>query len=424
MITPTQQEDWIKTRSFDFPFVRNLADFIREFHLSADPVKQVKELSRFAPFQWINAAPADVREAILSAAGTVVKGDFVGHPFRGNQWSNASGGGRGDTGSSPAPDEQAYNMRQQGKSWEAIAKELGYANGGSVRRLAMRHEKLLQDKGVVPVVKPVVPKPDAVEDSAVDDRKVADSLSIKRARRLLNETFKGDVVTTLANALDAANGFGNQPASAAEAQIIANVTEAGNLMQAAFEAEMAKLSGRDPVFTAQSAKELDAILERQNTDGQVGRKLVFDATHLIGRNFQATVDDLASLGEQLVKANGVKETDPNSFRQSYVYVNNQRFVPNGRRDIDNDAMVVADQAVKYSARLIRDVINGNMTRDQLATALTSTNILAGAVLDSNQTDAGLSVLGGWEGKDKESSWNPDRNYQVLSVESRKEMFVY
>lgn len=365
----------------------------------------------------------------LELTRSMEKGDFVGHPFRGNQWSNASGSGRGDTGSSPAQDEQAYNMRQQGKSWEAIAKELGYANGGSVRRLAMRHEKLLQDKGgVVPVVKPVVPKPDAVEDSAVDDRKVADSLSIKRARRLLNETFKGDVVTTLANALDTASGFGDKPASAAEAQIVANVTEAGNLMQAAFDAEMAKLSGRDPVYTAQSAKEMDAIIDRQARDGQIGRKVVYDTQQLLGKNFDKTTADLAFFAKELVKENGVvtdeRFTDLNSRSQSYIIVNDRSItVPKG---IEGDVLRVADTAILVAKQLVSSVIDGKITREELSTALQPANILALTVFDENSVDAGKSRLGGWQtGFETEiSTWDPDRKYSVLTLKSREQLLVH
>ena len=35
----------------------------------------------------------------------VVKGDFVGHPFRGNQWSDSSGASRGAGSSGESPDQ-------------------------------------------------------------------------------------------------------------------------------------------------------------------------------------------------------------------------------------------------------------------------------------------------------------------------------
>lgn len=94
---------------------------------------------------------APTREALL-------KGDYDGHPFRGNQWMDSAGVSRGGAGSTPDQDRQAYEMRQAGQTWEAIAVTLGYANGGAVRRLAMRHEDRLATEGVR--ADPVTPPPE------------------------------------------------------------------------------------------------------------------------------------------------------------------------------------------------------------------------------------------------------------------------
>lgn len=120
----------------------------------------------------------------------VLKGDYVGHPFRGNQWTDASGVSRGGAGSTPDQDKQAYELRQQGKTWDEIAKILGYANGGAVRRLAMRHEQRLKDGGDKDKPKPEEkPKP---ESTGRPMPKSYDE-AMQMAGALLHKVFKGDV---------------------------------------------------------------------------------------------------------------------------------------------------------------------------------------------------------------------------------------
>ena len=302
----------------------------------------------------------------IMLASIVQKGDFVGHPFRGNQWSNASGAGLGDTGSSPAQDEQAYNMRQQGKSWESIAKELGYANGGSVRRLAMRHEKLLQDKGgVVPVVKPVVPKPDAVEDSAVDDRTVVDSESIKAARRLLKQTFKGDAIKVLNEAMENTSTNGGKPSSA-ELQIIANMVEAGTLLNASLVAETYSLMGLDGKAIAATEAEYQDLVSKQDSRLHDKQKLrIKFRASLQSEATKTKVAEQAMLdAQELMKTNagsdeaGVPKYTPNSWAR-----------PKGGRyhlvGLEAEVARVQDQAASTFDTLSREVFSGNMTLDQL-----------------------------------------------------------
>ena len=154
-----ENQDWTKARKFDLPLGdRQFLEF--QLGLSSNPVQRQQRLIQLAQLPIANdAAPKWLLTELEAAMRTaMLKGDYVGHPFRGNQWMDASGVGRGGAGSSPDQDRQAYEMRQAGQTWEAIAATLGYANGGAVRRLAMRHEDRLRTEGVR--ADPVTPPPE------------------------------------------------------------------------------------------------------------------------------------------------------------------------------------------------------------------------------------------------------------------------
>lgn len=189
----------------------------------------------------------------------VEKGDFVGHPFRGNQWTDSSGVSQGGAGSTPDEDKRAYELRQQGKSWEDIAKELGYANGGSVRRLAMRHEARLKDGDkdlkVVPPVTPDVPKPSVAEAGGAITS-LADPTSVRAARRIMTQLFPDGVHTRLAE-LYRLKGNGNT-LSREELKFLADFERAGELINNAIKAEV--------LFASSGESKEATILRRQALD--------------------------------------------------------------------------------------------------------------------------------------------------------------
>lgn len=84
----------------------------------ASPIGQaMSDADRAALAQVLETTdPRDVQgwlgEQIRKAA-SVAKGDFDGHPFRGNQWADSSGAGRGGAGASPKPKARA--ARDRGK---------------------------------------------------------------------------------------------------------------------------------------------------------------------------------------------------------------------------------------------------------------------------------------------------------------------
>lgn len=59
--------DWPK-RTFDFPGVETLADFVRVMGLPPEGGELRVALAQFYGLPWVDAAPAEIRDAILTAA--------------------------------------------------------------------------------------------------------------------------------------------------------------------------------------------------------------------------------------------------------------------------------------------------------------------------------------------------------------------
>ena len=192
----------------------------------------------------------------------VLKGDYVGHPFRGNQWMDANGVARGDAGSSPDQDKQAYDLRQQGKSWEEIAKILGYANGGSVRRLAMRHEKRLKDGGQEVVKPEPKPEPKVKPPKGREPENYDEAVAL--AKSLIKATFNGDAIATLTKLMaDSGKTFDpNDEAyklTDAERVMEEKVLMVGDAVRMALAFAQAQASGLDPKEAARVREEHDAL---------------------------------------------------------------------------------------------------------------------------------------------------------------------
>jgi hypothetical protein len=360
------------------------------------------------------------------SADDVLKGDYVGHPFRGNQWTDASGAGAGGASSTPDQDKQAYDMRQSGKSWEEIAKELGYANGGSVRRLAMRHEKRLKDGGEIVVPKPVVPKPDLESDSETDTSKVADGLSIKRARRLLQQTFGGDLVGALTAAV--MNGSKRvdltAPMTDKEKQMVANMQEAGNLLAAAYKAEIAKLSGVDPAESVKLQAEYDqlnATLDKINNERYA---MANGVGEIVQRKItKVDVGTFGAVAEGLIATHGdLRVIDPNTeaswgtvaLGQGWgVDPNRQQSASSGSPEAD--LIRVHNAAVTSAWQLSRDFANGKINAEQLDSLLNNPQMLAmrqDSEWQSSDGRTGISnALGG-------PSRTGDDRYYVLPYDAR------
>jgi len=199
---------------------------------------------------------------MVEGAETVEKGDFVGHPFRGNQWMGADGVGRMGAESSPDQDRRAYEMRQEGKTWEEIAKELGYANGGAVRRLAIRHEARLKEGTEVKPPIPDVPQPEPTEEKGGQISSLADPTSVRSARRLLNKIFEAQgVVATISAAVGNRSEASLSPE---EQELLGQILQVGTLLDKAIQSEiaLAQGAGTDAVAIAEAQQEMATVVER------------------------------------------------------------------------------------------------------------------------------------------------------------------
>lgn len=63
-----KNQDWIKANAFDFPSVKNLADFERAMFIPSEPLARRTKLASYAGMAWFPVAPDDIRHAIIEAA--------------------------------------------------------------------------------------------------------------------------------------------------------------------------------------------------------------------------------------------------------------------------------------------------------------------------------------------------------------------
>jgi len=60
--------DWTKANAFDFPSVKNLADFEEAMMIPSEPLARRTKLASYAGMVWFPVAPDDIRHAIIEAA--------------------------------------------------------------------------------------------------------------------------------------------------------------------------------------------------------------------------------------------------------------------------------------------------------------------------------------------------------------------
>ena len=242
-----------------------------------------------------------------TAEQAVQKGDYVGHPFRGNQWVDANGISRGGAGSTPDQDKQAFDLRAEGKSWEEIAKIMGYANGGSVRRLAMRHEARIKDGDKKPdVITP--PKPETPEDTDQGGKvsNAADPTSIRAARKIMRQLFPDGTAATLQAVFDRRQQSGSRDTqlTAEEKQIIAKLEEAGVLVNKAIQAEIARIGGLAPDEARQAAAALAVLQKQHDQMTTVAYELKSSSMEAASKALTGTTQGYAFGGTRLIQLIG------------------------------------------------------------------------------------------------------------------------
>lgn len=131
--------------------------------------------------------------------------------------------------------KQAWELHEQGKTWEEVAKLAGYANGGAARKAGLLHKKRLDEEGGggggtdKPDETPT-PKPKEV----VTPQEGA--AAIAQARAVIDKATGGrPVADVLADERAGTSSFVGGTATAKEREIELAVTEAGRILNAEVE---------------------------------------------------------------------------------------------------------------------------------------------------------------------------------------------
>ena len=185
-----------------------------------------------------------------------------------DQRTHGGGGGMGaprDT--AHAKQKQAWELHEQGKTWEEVAKEAGYANGGAARLAGKAHEKRVKAKGEgAEVPKPtevVTPKPKTDKEGAK---------AIKDAQAVIDKATGGRPVADVL--ADEAKGKyrGTTPPTAKELEVTEAVIKSGQILRGEVDRRTAVL-GKEVVDKSNS----ELVVLRKEKETAVKRQEEFDA---------------------------------------------------------------------------------------------------------------------------------------------------
>ena len=157
-----------------------------------------------------------------------------------------------------AKQKQAWELHEQGKTWEEVAKEAGYANGGAARLAGKAHEKRVKAKGEgaeVPKPTEVVtptPKPKTDKEGAK---------AIKDAQAIVDKATGGRPVADVL--ADEAKGKwrGTTPPTAKELEVTEAVIKSGGILRGEVDRRRAVL-GKETV--EKSTAELVVLKRKRN----------------------------------------------------------------------------------------------------------------------------------------------------------------
>jgi hypothetical protein len=178
-----------------------------------------------------------------------------------DQRTHGGGGGMGaprDT--AHAKQKQAWELHEQGKTWEEVAKEAGYANGGAARLAGKAHEKRMKAKGDgADIPKPpevVTPKPKTDKEGAK---------AIKDAQAIVDKATGGRPVRDVL--ADERNGNTSLEPTAKEKEVTEAVIKSGAILRGEVERRR-DVIGKEVVDTAK------ADIEVLNKDREFTQKRV------------------------------------------------------------------------------------------------------------------------------------------------------
>lgn len=212
----------------------------------------------------------------------------------------------------PTKDEQrakekaVWELHETGKTWEQVAKELGYANGGAARKAGMRHKERLDKEGETATSKPDTPTPATPKPR---------SGSPKEQIEQLRQEALGD--RDLRAALIDATGVpaGSVP-SAKEIEIVQKLTEAGGIARAEIDRRLDEmLSPETKALKAEveSLKKLDVeyeavVTERDRIKADI-QKAEFEATRSVARELAVERGIDPKVMDSIVKRNDKKRDE-------------------------------------------------------------------------------------------------------------------
>jgi hypothetical protein len=181
-----------------------------------------------------------------------------------DQSSHGRGGGiSAPRDESRAKQKQAWELHQQGKTWEEVAKEAGYANGGAARLAGKAHEKRMKEKGDggdTPKIdeKPAKPKTDAEGAQAIAD-----------AKAVVDKATGGRPVAEVLAEERAKAGSSKEP-TAKELEVTEAVIKSGEILRGEVERRR-DLAGKQAVEVAKS--DLEILRKDQAEVGKYKDKL-------------------------------------------------------------------------------------------------------------------------------------------------------
>jgi hypothetical protein len=141
-----------------------------------------------------------------------------------DQSTHGRGGGvSAPRDSSRAKQKQAWELYQQGKTWEEVAKEVGYANGGAARLAGKAHEKRMKGKDGDD-------KPD-LDDPPKPKTDVEGDAEIARAKAIVDKATGGRPVAEVLREERNAVGKTDAPPTAKELEVTEAVIQAGAILR-------------------------------------------------------------------------------------------------------------------------------------------------------------------------------------------------
>lgn len=194
-----------------------------------------------------------------------------------------------------AKQKQAWELHEQGKTWEEVAKEAGYANGGAARLAGKAHEKRMKAKGEgAEVPKPtevVTPKPKTDKEGAK---------AIKDAQAVVDKATGGRPVADVLAEERKKGGTSKEP-TPKELEVTEAVIQSGAILRSEVDRRR-EVAGKDAVDKAKSeveglTKEREVVQKRVDELNAIQKenRKVIEAEVMKSPEFDAELDERVAI---------------------------------------------------------------------------------------------------------------------------------